>query len=52
MQQNLDEFSPPKKVITVKEASKLLGSDGKQLSEDQKEKLIDTLTEMAKIMLS
>lgn len=34
-------------IITVQEARKLLGSDGKELSDDQIRDLVDTLSLMA-----
>ena len=41
----------PKLIISLKEMRKLLGSDGKDMSDDQIELLILTLTETSSILL-
>lgn len=39
-------------IISIKEARKLLGKDGEQLTDDQIEHLIITLTEMSSVLLN
>lgn len=39
-------------IISIKEARKLLGKDGEQLSDDQVEHLIITLTELSSVLLN
>lgn len=39
-------------IISIKEARKLLGKDGEQLSDDQIEHLIITLTELSSVLLN
>jgi len=42
----------PELIISVQEMSKLLGADGKGMSDDQIEHLIMTLTESSSILLN
>lgn len=46
-----DSLATPKPIITVSEARKLLGKDGKKMSDEQVEKLISDFAAIAKLYI-